>query len=261
MLDELRTINGTHLAFLCLSPVAAALGLTIYIYHEGFAWLDAGAFVLMYVLTGLAISGGYHRYYAHRTYKCHRAVQLFYTLFGAAALQAPVLDWAAEHRDHHRFVDQVRDPYCIKKGFFWAHMGWIIHQPPAHRADLALVPDLVDDPLLVFQKKHYRTLGLLFGFGLPFLLGAFWGRPVGAVVWGACYRWRSAIIARFSSTRLPTRSGLSLIRARIRLGTAGLSRSSRWGKGITISTTPTRGISGPEFLVPVGSNEMVDPRP
>jgi len=184
MLDEPGRINGTHLAFLCLSPAAAALGLAIYVYHEGFAWLDAGAFVLMYVLTGLAISGGYHRYYAHRTYKCHRAVQLFYALFGAAALQAPVLDWAAEHRDHHRFVDQDRDPYCIKKGFFWAHIGWILHQPPAYRADLTTVPDLVDDPLLVFQKKHYRALALLMGFGLPFLLGALWGRPVGALIWG-----------------------------------------------------------------------------
>jgi stearoyl-CoA desaturase (delta-9 desaturase) len=142
----------------------------------------------MYFLSGLAISGGYHRYYAHRAYKCHRAVQLFYALFGAAALQAPVLDWVAEHRDHHRFVDQVRDPYCIKRGFFWAHMGWIIHQAPAYRADLAAAPDLVDDPLLIFQKKHYRTLALLVGFGLPFLLGGFWGRPVGAVIWGGLLR-------------------------------------------------------------------------
>ena len=261
ILDEPRTINGTHLAFLCLSPVAAALSLAFYVYHEGFAWLDAGAFVLMYVLTGLAVTGGYHRYYAHRTYKCHKAVQLFYALFGAAALQAPVLDWVAEHRDHHRFVDQSRDPYSIKKGFFWAHIGWIIHQAPAHRADLASVPDLVDDPLLIFQKRHYRTLGLLIGFGLPCLLGAFWGRPVGAVVWGAYCGWRSAINARFSSTRPPTRSALSPIRARTRPGTTGSFRSSRWGKGITTSTTPTRGISGPEFLVSVGSNEMVDPRP
>ena len=121
-------INGTHLAFLCLSPVAAGLGLVIYAYHNGFAWVDAGSFVLMYVLTGLAISGGSHRYYAHRAYKCHKAVQLFYALFGAAALQAPGPRLGGGASRSSSFRRSGSRPLCIKKGFFWAHIGRIINR-------------------------------------------------------------------------------------------------------------------------------------
>jgi stearoyl-CoA desaturase (delta-9 desaturase) len=63
------------------------------------------------------VNAGYHQYYSHRSYECHRLLQVFYLLFGAAALQHSALSWASNHRDHHRFVDQEKDPYNINNTF------------------------------------------------------------------------------------------------------------------------------------------------
>src|ERR1019366_5267844 len=126
MLDE--NLNWRNILVLSLSPIAAILTIAYYIREQGLHPGDVACLAAMTTLTGLAITAGYHRYYSHKTYECHSIVQVFYLLFGAAALQSPVTIWASEHRDHHRFVDQDKDPYCAKKGFFWAHVGWILRR-------------------------------------------------------------------------------------------------------------------------------------
>ena len=73
------------------------------------------------------ITAGYHRYFAHRTYKTSRAFQLVLAILGVAAMQKGPLWWAAHHRDHHRFSDRPGDPHSPRLGgFFWAHIGWIL---------------------------------------------------------------------------------------------------------------------------------------
>src|SRR5688572_478273 len=65
----------------------------------------------------LSITGGYHRLFSHRTYRCARLLKVFYLLFGAASLQNSALTWCSDHRRHHANVDDEADPYNIKKGF------------------------------------------------------------------------------------------------------------------------------------------------
>ncbi len=110
-----------------------------------------------------------------------------FLLLGAAALQAPVLDWVSEHRDHHRFVDRNADPYNIIKGFFWAHMGWTFYRySEPRRCDN--IPDLVNNKLLLAQQRYHLPLGIIVGFGLPFLVGMAYGRPWGGLLWGGPLR-------------------------------------------------------------------------
>jgi stearoyl-CoA desaturase (delta-9 desaturase) len=180
-------VNWLNVAFLFLSPLVALGAVGVYVQHQGVHVGDLLCFATMAVATGLAITAGYHRYYSHRTYECHPIVQVFYLAFGASALQAPVLDWVADHRDHHRFVDREGDPYNIKRGFFYAHMGWTFYKDAGQR-DSARTHDLAKDGLVLAQRRHHEVLGLAVGFLCPFVIGLAFGRPWGGVLWGGLLR-------------------------------------------------------------------------
>jgi stearoyl-CoA desaturase (Delta-9 desaturase) len=182
-----RAYNWINIAFLALSPVAALIGVGFFLYYQGFHSEELVVFVSMASCTALALTAGYHRYYSHRSYECHPAVQLFFLLFGAAALQNSALIWASNHRLHHRFVDQEGDPHNIKKGVFWAHMGWIFYKPHPGR-NFANVPDLKADCLARWQHRYYLPLGIGVGFVLPLLIGFVLGRPWSGFLWGGLVR-------------------------------------------------------------------------
>jgi len=72
------------------------------------------------------ITAGYHRYFAHRSYKMARVPQFLMALGGSTAAQKGPLWWAAHHRDHHRYADTDRDIHSPSKGFWWSHVGWFL---------------------------------------------------------------------------------------------------------------------------------------
>ncbi len=74
----------------------------------------------------LAITGGYHRYFSHKTYRTSRAFQFVLALLGTSTVQKGPLWWAGVHRIHHRYSDVPgRDPHSPRDGFWWSHAGWI----------------------------------------------------------------------------------------------------------------------------------------
>lgn len=184
-----KPLDWVNIAFLTVTPLAAAALTAWYVWHHGFTKADFAIFLFMYLATGLGVTGGYHRYYAHRTYECSKLLQLFYLVFGGAAVENSVLNWASDHRDHHRYVDTEKDPYNILKGFFYAHMGWIFFKNARLPDDrFKNCPDLVKDPLVRWQDKYYLAIVGLAGFGLPTLLGALVGRPLAGFLWGGLVR-------------------------------------------------------------------------
>ena len=82
----------------------------------------------MYLLCGLSITAGYHRLFAHRTYRASPPVRWFFLVFGAATFQNSALSWSADHRAHHADTDGPGDPHAIKKGAWFAHMGWLFYR-------------------------------------------------------------------------------------------------------------------------------------
>ena len=141
------------------------------------SWLCYAFFL---IANGVSITGGYHRLWAHRTYEAHWALRLFFMIFGTMSLQNSALVWCSGHRVHHLNVDDVeRDPYSIKRGFWFAHIGWMLRDYPSGRKDFSNIPDLRRDPLLQFQHRFYVPLVLLTNLGLPlaagWLIGDVWG--------------------------------------------------------------------------------------
>jgi len=174
-------INWVNTLFLTLIPIIGIAGtalLCVFGIVQWPTWILAGA---MTILVGFSITGGYHRLFSHRSYRCKWPVRLFYLLFGSAAFEGSVLEWSTDHRNHHRYVDTDEDPYSIKKGFWFAHIGWLIRLEPSKR-DFSNVADLAEDPLVRFQHKFVVPLGILFAFLLPTAIASLWGDPLGGLI-------------------------------------------------------------------------------
>ncbi|RMI14559.1 MAG: acyl-CoA desaturase [Calditrichaeota bacterium] len=142
----------------------------------GFSWVALVVLVITYGVRMFAITGGYHRYFSHRSYKTGRVFQFLLGLLGTTAVQKGPLWWAAHHRHHHRHSDQEEDIHSPKqKGFWWAHVGWILCDK-YKCAHMKLVHDLQKYPELRFLERYYLIgPALLIGFlaGLGVVLNAY----------------------------------------------------------------------------------------
>jgi stearoyl-CoA desaturase (delta-9 desaturase) len=131
-----------------ISPIAALVGL-------------ATLLTRMFGLTG-----GYHRYFCHRSFKTTRTFQFVMAVLGAAAAQRGPLWWAGHHRSHHRHSDTAADVHPPGvRGFFWAHVGWVMC--PAHnRTRAEWVPDLMRFPELRWLDRHHYVAPIALAIAL-----------------------------------------------------------------------------------------------
>ena len=181
-----------NLPAVILFSVTTALSLTLLPWYlwsfssSGGAWVF---FVVMMFATGMSITGGYHRLWSHRAYEAHWSLRLFYMLFGAMALQNSVLIWGSMHRVHHKNVDDVDgDPYSIRRGFWYAHMGWMLRNYPSSALDFSNARDLQADPLVMFQHRHYLAIALAMNIAFPLAVGALFGDAWGYLMLGGLLR-------------------------------------------------------------------------
>ena len=133
----------------------------------------------LYLIIGFSITAGYHRLFSHKSYQGSTFVKFIFLVFGAAAFQNSALKWCRDHRLHHQHCDHDEDPYSIKKGFWYAHIGWIFYQEEID--DFSNVKDLKRDPLVVWQDKYIFTIGAIVGIFIPILIGAWMGYPLGGI--------------------------------------------------------------------------------
>ncbi len=173
-------VNWTTSSFLIGTLALTLTAVPLYLWRFGLDWFQLTLFVTSLFFTGLSITLGYHRLFSHLAFRAKWPVRLFVLLFGAGAFENSALMWASEHRRHHKHVDHDDDPYDISKGFFHAHIGWLLFkllpQPPFDN-----VADLKKDRLVMWQHRHIQTLALLVSLGLPALLGALWNGWSGAL--------------------------------------------------------------------------------
>jgi stearoyl-CoA desaturase (delta-9 desaturase) len=169
---------GTLILALILVPWKLAV--------QGLRWSEMVVLLAMYTATGLAITVGYHRLFSHRTFQAAWPVRLVLLLFGAAAFQNSAIAWCSDHRHHHRFVDDpVRDPYPVKRGFWYAHWLWVME---GGERPFDGVADLLRDPLLRWQRRYHFWIGGVVA-ALPVLVvGWATGNLAGQLVMGLLLR-------------------------------------------------------------------------
>src|SRR4051812_15189441 len=192
-----RFLTGT----ITVLPVLA-LGLVAWqVWSELLGWSDLIVFAVMYILTGLGITVGFHRLFTHRSFKTGKAVRAILAALGSAAIEGPVISWVADHRKHHAFSDQPGDPHSphvdhghglkgALRGLFHAHVGWLfIHTQRGNKERYA--PDLMRDPLIRWVDRTF-VLWVFVGLLVPFLLGWLIGGTLEAaltgLLWGGAVR-------------------------------------------------------------------------
>jgi stearoyl-CoA desaturase (Delta-9 desaturase) len=143
-------------------------------------WTAVGLCVGLYYLRMFGISAGFHRYFAHRSYKTSRPFQFVMACIGCSALQKGPLWWAANHRQHHKHSDQEDDPHSpVRHGLWWSHVGWVLSTKNNDDVDLNEIRDFSQYwELRLLERFHWAPAVLL--AGLCYLVGGWSG-----VVWGA----------------------------------------------------------------------------
>jgi stearoyl-CoA desaturase (delta-9 desaturase) len=149
----------------------------------GARWQDFAVCAALYVVRMFGVTGGYHRYFAHRTYRTSRWFQFLLAFLAQTSSQKGALWWAAQHRTHHKLSDKPGDPHDSTRGFWYSHVGWILDD--TNQTDYSKVKDLAKYPELVYLNlvPNIATVtlavvvwallgwsGLFIGFGLSTVL-------------------------------------------------------------------------------------------
>jgi stearoyl-CoA desaturase (delta-9 desaturase) len=174
----------------CLPFVVLHLG-CLGVIWVGWSPIALTVAIALYFLRIFAITGFYHRYFSHKTFKTSRTGQFLFALLGATSVQRGPLWWAYHHRHHHRHSDEDSDAHSPHvHGFWWAHIGWITSRRN-FPTDYSKVRDLAKYPELVFLNRFDTIVPAIFAgalFGLGWALGT--GAPQSGtsgwqmLVWG-----------------------------------------------------------------------------
>ncbi len=162
----------THIAWPTLVFIAgtslAAMAWPVYAYFYGVTARQVLLAVVYYFACGMSITVGYHRLIAHRAFKCPVWLEACLLLLGAASWQGSALEWASDHVQHHAYIDTEKDPYNIQRGFWYAHIGWLLRKGGTGESP---VPEFIaSDRLIQWQHRYYYPIAIAVGFLLPWAL-------------------------------------------------------------------------------------------
>ncbi len=169
--DKTSRIDWPVALFLLITPALALVALVAFCLYWEVTWQLVVLFVFFSFASSVSITAGYHRLLAHRAFRARGWLKNLFLFFGAGAFQGSALKWAADHRIHHRHVDTGRDPYNIKRGFVFAHIGWLFYQMTLATE---MVGDLQKDRWIVWQHRYYIPVAIFSGFLFPMLIMALW---------------------------------------------------------------------------------------
>lgn len=145
--------------------------------------------VLYYFATGLGITAGYHRCWAHCSYTPTLPLKIFLAAVGGGAVEGSIRWWSREHRAHHRYTDTEKDPYSVRKGLLYSHIGWMVMKQNPKRIGRTDISDLNEDPVIVWQHKNYLLVVIFMGLIFPSLVaGLGWGDYLGGFIYAGILR-------------------------------------------------------------------------
>jgi stearoyl-CoA desaturase (Delta-9 desaturase) len=194
---RVRIITG----IVTVAPILSLLFVAWQLWDSLLGWNDIFDFLVLYILTGLGVTVGFHRLLTHRAFKSGPVIRAMLAILGSAAIEGPVIAWVSDHRKHHRFSDQAGDPHSphvehgdgwsgAVRGLFHAHVGWLfIHTDRAKRTRYA--PDLIADPVASWVDRTFifwALGGLVAAFVLGWLFGGNLHDGLTGLLWGGAVR-------------------------------------------------------------------------
>jgi stearoyl-CoA desaturase (delta-9 desaturase) len=199
----IQKLSSTHFGYIGVH-LAALLGIAF----TGVTWHAITICLASYFIRHLGLVLGFHRYFAHRSFKTSRPMQFLLALYGTLCFEKGVLWWAQTHRYHHRHADKPEDLHSPRhQGFLYSHSGWFLDASNRH-ADLSQIPDLAKFPELIWVDKWSRWIVILFAIAMFIFLGwtgLVWGFFVSTVmIWHTTHMIQSVSHAFGGYRRFPT---------------------------------------------------------
>jgi stearoyl-CoA desaturase (delta-9 desaturase) len=194
-MTKLKIVNLIAIA----TPFISFLVAAIFFWGTLFNGVQLAIFGLMYFVTSIGVTIGYHRLFTHSSFKTSRVMTGVLAALGSMAVEGPVLQWVADHRRHHQCSDDEGDPHSphlhgdgvleALKGMWHAHVGWMLN--PRSKRSMRYVGDLRKDKLVRRMSKLF-PLWVLVGLALPSLLGGLitmtWMGAFLGFLWGGLVR-------------------------------------------------------------------------
>uniref|UniRef100_A0A8C6LYZ1 stearoyl-CoA 9-desaturase n=1 Tax=Nothobranchius furzeri TaxID=105023 RepID=A0A8C6LYZ1_NOTFU len=127
--------------------------------------------VLCFLISALGITAGAHRLWSHRTYKASLPLRIFLAFANSMAFENDIFEWARDHRVHHKYSETDADPHNARRGFFFAHIGWLLvrkHPDVIEKGRKLELTDLLSDKVVIaFPLLYYKLSVLLMCFFIP----------------------------------------------------------------------------------------------
>jgi len=196
---RLRRQMAVHASITILLPLLVSIGAVVEAAIHGLAPSALGALVLMYALSAIGITAGFHRHFAHRSFQAKPWLRVFLGIAGSMAAQGPVLNWASTHRRHHQNTEKPGDPHSpyIRgdqrlgwlAGLWHSHIGWMLTENMTN--PVKYTPDLLRDPLTTLVNRHYFlwvTLGIVLPGLVCGLIGSSLHDAMQGILWGGFVR-------------------------------------------------------------------------
>ncbi|KAM4524365.1 acyl-CoA desaturase isoform 2-T2 [Odontesthes bonariensis] len=138
--------------------------------------------VFCFLISALGVTAGAHRLWSHRSYKASTPLRIFLAAVNSMAFQNDIFEWARDHRVHHKYSETDADPHNAVRGFFYAHIGWLLvrkHPDVIDKGRKLEINDLLSDKVVMFQRRHYKMSVLLMCFFIPMVVPwYFWGETL-----------------------------------------------------------------------------------
>jgi len=165
-LDAMPPNTGRRVEWLRIAPFVVLHGMCLGVIWVGWSWVAVATASVLYFVRMFAITGFYHRYFSHKTFRTNRFWQFIFAVLGNSAVQRGPLWWASHHRHHHRFADTDEDPHSPNRhGFWWSHIGWLTSE--RHFPTRApYVKDWARFPELVWLNRFDTLVPVLLAAGL-----------------------------------------------------------------------------------------------
>jgi len=142
---------------------------------------------------GLGVTAGAHRLWSHRSYKARLPLRVLLMIFHSIDGQNDLYEWCRDHRVHHKYAETDADPHNANRGFFFAHVGWLLtrkHPDVITKGRQLDCTDLLNDPVIRVQKRFYVLFYVIFVFVLPILIPIhLWSESVSNAIFAAILRY------------------------------------------------------------------------
>lgn len=162
-----------------LLPFLGAIYAMVMLWQQYVDWLDVTLMLVLYVISGLGITIGFHRMLTHKSFETSRPLKALFLIMGCMALEGDPISWASTHIQHHAHSDDEEDPHSPLEGLWHSHVGWLF----THKNNIEMYGKwLLKDPTIVWVSKTWYLWAAL-GILIPTLIAGWSG-----LIWGGLVR-------------------------------------------------------------------------